>query len=122
MIRGMDLFLEEMLRLPGVHVEKGDMYNERSLTVGGREFLHIHGNSMLHILLPKDVKAEALARGQAQQHPYAPGSGMIAFHLKSESQLPEALRLAKISFEYVSSKVQKLKSLRPQPPSLQNSR
>ena len=105
----MDLFLEEILRLPHVQLANGDMFNERSLTIEGREFLHIHGNSTLHTLLPKNVKAEALVKGQAQQHPFVLGSGMIAFYLGSEAQLPDALRLAKISYEYVASKVQRVK-------------
>lgn len=121
MARVVDLFLQEMLLLPDVRLVEGDMFNERSLTIGGREFLHIHGNSTLHILLPKNVKVEELAKGRVQQHPYAPGSGMIAFYLKSETQLLEALRLAKISFEYVSSKVQKLKDTKSRQLTIQDS-
>lgn len=121
MNRATDQFLREMLSLPEVQIVEGDMSSERSLTVGGREFLHIHGNTTLHLLLPKDVKAEAIADGQAQQHPYAPKSGMIALYLKSGNQLPAALRLAKISYEYVSSKVQRLKSLRSTQLTLQDS-
>jgi hypothetical protein len=97
----MDLFVQEIARLPDIQETEGDRFGERSFRVGGREFLHIHGNSTLHILLAKEVKAEAIASGQAHQHPYAPRSGMVELHLREEDQLAGALGLAKKSYDKV---------------------
>jgi len=106
MARIVDLFVEGITRFPDVQETEGDMFGERSFRVGGREFLHVHGSSTLHILLPTEVKAEAMARGQANQHPYAPRSGMVEFHLLREDQLQEALGLAKKSYDYVRGRLQ----------------
>ncbi len=105
-----DRFRAEILRLPKVQEAEGDMFGERSFRVGGREFLHIHGRSTLHILLPKEVKAEALAKGQAYQHPYAPRSGMVEVPLRSEEQLPNALVLAKTSYEFLARNAARMES------------
>ncbi len=67
--RLIDRFVEQLMKWPGVQEVTGDNLGERSLRVGGREFLHTHGDSTLHIQLTKDVKAEVLAKGQAEQHP-----------------------------------------------------
>lgn len=101
-----DLFVQEITRCPDVLETEGDMFGERSFRVGGREFLHIHGNSTLHILLSREVKAEAIARGQARQHPYSPRSGMVECHLRREDQVPGALGLAKQSYDHVRSRIQ----------------
>lgn len=97
----MDLFVQEISEFPDTKETEGDRFAERSFRVGGREFLHIHGSSTLHILLSTGVKAEAMASGQAQQHPFAPRSGMVELRLCKEDQLAGALRLAKKSYEHV---------------------
>jgi hypothetical protein len=102
-----DLFVQEITRFPDVQETEGDRFGERSFRVGGREFLHVHGGSTVHILLPPEVKAEAMARGQAHQHPYAPRSGMVEFHLRREDQLSEAVGLAKKSYDYIWGRIQR---------------
>jgi len=97
----MDLFVQEIARFPDTQETVGDRFGERSFRVGGREFLHIHGNSTLHILLSREVKAEAIAYGQAHQHPWAPRSGMVELHLRKEDQLAGALGLARKSYDHV---------------------
>jgi hypothetical protein len=106
MARVIDLFVQEITRFPDVHETEGDRFGERSFRVGGREFLHVHGSSTIHILLPRKAKTEAMAQGQAHQHPYAPRSGMVEFHLQREDQLSEAVGLAKKSYDYVWGRIQ----------------
>jgi hypothetical protein len=74
MARVVDRFVQTITRFPNVQETEGDMFGERSFRVSGKEFLHVHGSSTLHLLLPREVKAEAIARGQAREHPYAPQS------------------------------------------------
>ncbi len=107
MTRVIDLFVQEITRFPDVQETEGDRFGERSFRVGGREFLHAHGSSTLHILLPMKGKAEVIAGGQAHQHPYAPRSGMVEVHLRREDQLSEAVGLAKKSYDYVWGRIQK---------------
>ncbi len=107
MARVIDLFVQEIKRFPDVQETEGDRFGERSFRVGGREFLHVHGSSTLHILLPTKVKAEIIARGQAHQHPYAPRTGMVEFQLRREDQLSEAVGLAKKSYDYIWSRIQR---------------
>jgi Family of unknown function (DUF5519) len=93
-------FAQEITRFPDVQETRGDMFGERSFRVGGREFLHIHGPSTLHMLRSKETKAEAMARGLAHQHPCAPWSGMVELRLHKEDELTAALELAKQSYDY----------------------
>ncbi len=86
---------------PGVQETEGDMFGERSFRIAGREFLHLHG-SAVHMVLPRDVKAKAMAEGRATEHPYAPGGGRVALYLRSGGQLGDALALAKVSYEYMA--------------------
>jgi hypothetical protein len=99
-----DLFVQEITRFPDVQETRGDMFGERSFRVGGREFLHIHEPSIVHMLLSKEAKAEAIARGLAHQHPYAPRSGMVELRLQKEDEPAAALELAKQSYDYIRNR------------------
>src|SRR6266542_4627990 len=94
-----DVLLRELLALPDVEEAVGDMVGERSFRVHGREFLHVHGTSLLHIGLTREQKAAAIAAGEARPHPYAPNSGAVELHLRTEDQLPVARRLAHLALE-----------------------
>src|ERR1700730_7458758 len=43
----MDLFVQEIAKLPDIQETEGDRFGERSFRVGGREVLHIHGTQTL---------------------------------------------------------------------------
>src|SRR5688572_8813744 len=88
-----ETLIRELLALPGVEETEGDMMGERSFRVGGREFMHVHGASLLHIGLTREQKAAVLAAGDARSHPYAPNSGAIELHLRTPDQLPTARHL-----------------------------
>lgn len=94
-----DELLAELLARPDVEEAVGDMVGERSFQVGGREFLHVHGTSVLHIGLTREQKAAALAAGEARAHPYAPRSGAVELHLRSPEELPAARRLVRLALE-----------------------
>jgi Luciferase len=102
-----DIFIEKIMWFPGVQETRGEMFGERSFRIDGREFLHVHGRSTLHLLLSMEAKSEAIARGLAHQHPYAPRSGMVELRLRREDQLGAALGLAKQSYDYMRSRIQK---------------
>src|SRR5687768_12112746 len=95
--------IQELLARPGVEETEGDMMGERSFRVGGREFMHLHGASLLHIGLTREQKAAAIEAGEARAHPYAPNSGAIELSLRSADQLPTARRLTTLALERASA-------------------
>jgi hypothetical protein len=95
--------IQELLAFPGVEETEGDMMGERSFRIGGREFMHLHGASLLHIGLTREQKAAALAAGEARPHPYAPNSGAVELHLRTPDQLPTARRLTALALERASA-------------------
>ena len=98
-----ETLLQELLATPGVEETEGDMMGERSFRIGGREFMHLHGSSLLHIGLTREQKAASIAAGEARPHPYAPNSGAVELHLRSADQLPTARHLATLALERVSA-------------------
>ena len=98
-MNAIDVLLAELLALPGVEEALGDMAGERSFRVNGREFLHVHGDALLHIGLTREQKAAAIAAGEARIHPYSPNSGAVELRLRSPAQLPAARRLAALALE-----------------------
>lgn len=100
-MRPVDQFVAGIMVFPDVQETEGDMFGERSFRVEGREFLHLHG-SAVHMLLPREVKAKAIAEGRATDHPYARGAGRVALYLQSGGHVADALTLAKVSYDYVA--------------------
>jgi hypothetical protein len=93
--------LAEYLGRPGVELGPGDIFDEQSLRLNGRELLHVHGRGTLHILLPRALKDEVVARGEASQHPYSPTSTFVQLHLtdSTDSQrLDTARRLSEAAY------------------------
>src|SRR5947209_20357191 len=101
------VLVAELLTGPDVEETVGDMVGERSFRVDGREFLHVHGASLLHISLTREQKAAAIAAGEARTHPYAPHSGAVELHLTAEDQLPAARRLAALALERTAALAQR---------------
>jgi hypothetical protein len=92
-----DIFIEEIMRLPGVRETQGEILCERSFRIEDSELLHIHGRSTVHVLFGIATKSEAIARGLAHQHHFAPRNGTVQLRLRDEDQLGAALGLAKQS-------------------------
>ena len=101
-LRPAEVLIQELLARPDVAEAPGDMMGERSFQVQGREFLHLHGSSTLHIHLSREEKAAAIAAGEAREHPYAPRSGMVELRLAAEEQLPAARRLVDLALARVA--------------------
>lgn len=91
-----EAFAEAIQRLPDVTETEGDLAGERSFRVGRREFLHVHGR-ILHIILPRGEKEEALASGRAEEHPFAPRSGYVQVRLRADDDVDGALALARVA-------------------------
>jgi hypothetical protein len=102
-MRPVEILIGELLAHPDVAEAAGDMMGERSFQVVGREFMHLHGSSTLHVHLSREEKEAAIAAGEARQHPYAPRSGMVELRLTSDEQLPDARRLVGLALTRVGN-------------------
>jgi hypothetical protein len=64
-----------------------------------RELGHLHGNSLLDIPFPMNVRNELVRSGRVQQHHVLPESGWISFYLRSDEDVSEAVELLRMSYE-----------------------
>ena len=70
----------------------------REFRFGDAEIGHIHLGGVLDIPFPRPVRDELLQEGQAEQHHWVPDSGWTTFRIRSESDLPHALWLLRLSY------------------------
>jgi Luciferase len=85
----------------GVTLEEGRFGSTRFM-VGRRELGHVHGDSVLDMPLPKALKAELIARGEARQHRFTkPDSGWVTIELDGSDESRErAVALLRERYEH----------------------
>lgn len=64
-----------------------------------REIGHVHGDSLVDVPLPKRVRDELVAAGQAEPHHVLPHSGWVSVHLNGPSDIDRAIQVLRRSFE-----------------------
>jgi predicted DNA-binding protein (MmcQ/YjbR family) len=67
--------------------------------IGKREIGHIHGNHMVDIPFPKQVRDEIVAAGRAQPHHILPETGWVSFYLRQEDDVEKAIALLHESYQ-----------------------
>lgn len=67
--------------------------------LGRREIGHIHGESLVDIPLPKKIRDEIVAAGEAQPHHILPESGWVSFYLKVDGDVQKAIDLLNRSYQ-----------------------
>ncbi len=68
--------------------------------VGRRELGHLHGDTVLDLPLPKEVKSELLAEGVVDRHRYTPpDSGWATFRINSTAGVATAIELLRDQHE-----------------------
>jgi hypothetical protein len=67
--------------------------------LGKRELGHIHGDHLVDIPFPTQVRHEIVASGQALPHHILPESGWVSFYLAEEGDVERALALLRRSYE-----------------------
>ena len=67
--------------------------------LGSREIGHLHGDSLVDVPLPKRVRDELVAAGEAAPHHVLPQSGWVSVHLNDPDDVDRALRVLRRSFE-----------------------
>ena len=64
-----------------------------------REIGHVHGDSLVDVPLPKSVRDQLVASGQADPHHVLPRSGWVSVYLTDASDVDRALLVLRRSFE-----------------------
>jgi hypothetical protein len=72
--------------------------------LGRRELGHVHGDRLVDIPFPKEVRDELVAGGRAEPHHILPDSGWISFYLREAPDVQRAIELLRLSFEIAAEK------------------
>jgi len=71
--------------------------------VNGREIGHIHGVSLVDLMLPKATRDEAIRSGKAIAHHVLPESNWVSVPLRTETDVSHALELLRFKYELLVS-------------------
>jgi luciferase-like monooxygenase len=67
--------------------------------LGTREIGHVHGDSLVDVPLPKRVRNELVASGQAEPHHVLPNSGWVSLYLNEPADVDRVIGVLRLSFE-----------------------
>ena len=67
--------------------------------LGRREIGHVHGDSLVDIPFPKEVRNALVTAGRAEPHHILPESGWVSIYLRQASDVDRAIELLRFSFE-----------------------
>jgi Family of unknown function (DUF5519) len=74
-------------------------YGATEYCLGRREIGHVHGDRLVDIPFPKEVRDELVASGRAEPHHILPQSGWVSVYLKKPPDVERAIELLQYSFE-----------------------
>ena len=75
-------------------------FGGQEFRLGKRELGHIHGDALVDIPFPKEVRNEIVAAGEAEPHHILPNSGWISLFLNTHEDVERAIRLLERSFRF----------------------
>jgi len=95
---------EDVLSWPGVTAHPHRFGGSKALSgteyrLGKRELGHVHGDHLVDIPFPKNVRDEIIAAGRAEPHHVLPNSGWISFYLNESADVEKAIGFLRQSFE-----------------------
>ena len=67
--------------------------------MGRREVGHVHGDSLVDIPFPKNLRDEMIEKGEAEPHHILPKSGWVSVYLRTPHDVGRAIRLLHRSSE-----------------------
>ena len=76
-------------------------------SLGRREIGHVHGDRLVDIPFPKEVRDELVSAGRAEPHHILPQSGWVSFYLNDAPDVQSAIELLRLSFEIAGHKATK---------------
>lgn len=75
--------------------------------LGRREIGHVHGQSLVDIPLPRRVRDDLVASGQARPHHVLPESGWVSVPMRSMGEAELALDILRLSYEVALAQLEK---------------
>jgi hypothetical protein len=75
--------------------------------VGRREIGHVHGDSVVDIPFPKEVRNQLVTASRAEPHHVLPESGWVSIYLRQAADVDRAIQLLGISFEIANQRTTK---------------
>jgi len=73
--------------------------------LGRREIGHVHGDHLVDIPFPKEVRDTLVAAGQAKPHHILPKSGWVSIYMTQSTDVERAIELLRYSFEIAKKRV-----------------
>ena len=83
---------------PGIHTDELQQ-SGKDFLLGRREIGHVHGDQLVDIPFPKNLRDELVAAGRAKPHGLLPKSGWVSIPLDSEQAVDQAIELLKLSYD-----------------------
>jgi len=83
---------------PGI-TSQAHRFGGTEYRLGRREIGHVHGDSLVDIPFPKNVRNELVTAGRAEAHHILPESGWVSIYLRQASDVDRAIELMHLSFE-----------------------
>jgi hypothetical protein len=75
--------------------------------LGTREIGHLHGDYMLDIPFPKEVRDEVVSAGLAQPHHLLPETGWVSFYLVKAEDQQAAVDLLRRSYQVALAQLER---------------
>ena len=91
---------QRILSLLDVTERQNAGIHEDAFFVGGKMFMHIHGQGHCDIRLAKADQERVLAEGKARPHRWAPEQGYVTFMARSENDLAPAMELIRMAHDH----------------------
>ena len=97
---------DSLVSVPGArafHLDGEQAQGPPEAFVAGREFGHLHPphDSSLHLVLPPEVAAQAVAAGWAEPHPEVPRLFLV-YGPRDESEVEQVWRLLEAAYRYAA--------------------
>jgi hypothetical protein len=67
--------------------------------LGSRELGHLHGDKLLDIPFPLDVRNRLVSEGRAKVHHVLPESGWVSVYMRAEADVDNAIDLLRLSHD-----------------------
>jgi Family of unknown function (DUF5519) len=111
----LDVLISRMAVKPGTQIHDAAMswpgVTSRPHRFGGteyrlarREIGHVHGDYLVDIPFPKNIRNELVAAGMAEPHHILPDTGWVSFYIKRPDQVEPAIALLRRSYDLASAK------------------
>lgn len=101
---------EEVMSWKGV-TQLPHRFGGVAFRLGKKELGHIHGDKLIDIPFPMNVRTELVGKGEVKKHRIMPESGWVSFHIKKEEDIRKASALFRRAYDIAVASAQKRKAM-----------